>query len=511
MQQKLEQLAAWRTKSAAGGGEQRVTQQRASGKGTARQRLASLLDPGSFQEIDSFVRQHTGNGVPDDPIGEGVVTGWGRIHGRPVFCFSQDFTIYGGSVGELHSRKICKIMDLAYRAGAPIVGINDSGGARIQEGVDALGAYGEIFARNARLSGVVPQISVILGPCAGGAVYSPALTDFTFVADRVSKMFITGPQVTKAATGEDVTFEELGGAETHASKSGVAHFRAPSEEECLAMVRDLLSYLPSNNLETPPVTEPSEPPGHPDELLDVVPTSPNKAYDVRQVLWRVLDGGRLLEVHQEFALNAVAGFGRMAGQVVGVIANQPRVLAGCLDIDASDKIARFVRFCDAFNIPLVTFVDVPGFLPGVAQEHRGIIRHGAKILYAYAEATVPKIAVILRKAYGGAYVAMSSRGIGADLALAWPTAEVAVMGPEGAAQILYRNGLAHAEDPQALLAERTREYRDRYANPYVACARGMVDDVIDPRETRPRIIHALAALANKREDRPPKKHGNIPL
>lgn len=511
MQEKLEQLAAWRAKSAAGGGERRVAQQRASGKGTARERLAALLDPGSFQEIDPFVRQETGNGATDAPVGEGVVTGWGRIHGRTVFCFSQDFTIFGGSVGELHSRKICKVMDLAYRAGAPLVGINDSGGARIQEGVDALGAYGEIFARNARLSGVIPQISVILGPCAGGAVYSPALTDFTFVADNVSKMFITGPQVTKAATGEDVTFEELGGAETHASKSGVAHFRAPSEAECLGLVRDLLSYLPSNNAETPPMAEPADPPGHPDELLNVVPISPNKSYDVRQVLWRVLDGGRLLEVHQEFAPNAVVGFGRMGGHVVGVVANQPRVLAGCLDIDASDKIARFVRFCDAFNIPLVTFVDVPGFLPGVAQEHRGIIRHGAKILYAYAEATVPKIAIILRKAYGGAYVAMSSRGIGADLALAWPTAEIAVMGPEGAAQILYRNELAHAEDPQALLAERTREYRERYANPYVACARGMVDDVIDPRETRVRILSALAALADKREDRPPKKHGNIPL
>ena len=511
MQQKLDQLAAWRARSAAGGGERRVAQQRASGKGTARERLAALLDPGTFTEIDPFVRQTAGAEADEAPIGEGVVTGWGRIHGRPVFCFSQDFTIYGGSVGELHSRKICKVMDLAYRAGAPIIGINDSGGARIQEGVDALGAYGEIFARNARLSGVIPQVSVILGPCAGGAVYSPALTDFTFVADQVSKMFITGPQVTKAATGEDVTFEELGGAATHSGKSGVAHFRAPSEAECLAMVRTLMSYLPSNNTEPPPLAEPVDPPGHPDELLAVVPTAPNKGYDVRHVLQRVLDGGQLFEVHQEFALNAVVGFGRLGGQVVGVIANQPRVLAGCLDIDASDKIARFVRFCDAFNIPLITFVDVPGFLPGVAQEHRGIIRHGAKILYAYAEATVPKIAVILRKAYGGAYVAMSSRGIGSDLAFAWPTAEIAVMGPEGAAQILYRNELAHAEDPQALLAERTREYREHYANPYVACARGMVDDVIDPRETRARLIDALAVLADKREDRPPKKHGNIPL
>ena len=511
MHEKLNQLAAWRTRSAAGGGERRVTHQRASGKGTARERLASLLDPGSFTEIDAFVRQAAGPEADGAPIGEGVVTGWGRIHGRPVFCFSQDFTIYGGSVGELHSRKICKVMDLAYRAGAPIIGINDSGGARIQEGVDALGAYGEIFARNARLSGVIPQISVILGPCAGGAVYSPALTDFTFVADRVSKMFITGPQVTKAATGEDVTFEELGGAAAHSGKSGVAHFRARSEAECLAMVRELMSYLPANNTESPPPAEPVDPPGHPDELLAVVPTAPNKSYDVRHVLQRVLDAGYLFEVHQEFAPNAVVGFGRLGGQVVGVIANQPRVLAGCLDIDASDKIARFVRFCDAFNIPLITFVDVPGFLPGVAQEHRGIIRHGAKILYAYAEATVPKIAVILRKAYGGAYVAMSSRGIGSDLAFAWPTAEIAVMGPEGAAQILYRNELAHAEDPQALLAERTREYRERYANPYVACARGMVDDVIDPRETRARLIDGLAVLADKREDRPPKKHGNIPL
>ena len=402
-------------------------------------------------------------------------------------------------------------MDLAYKAGAPFIGINDSGGARIQEGVDSLGAYGEIFARNARLSGVIPQISVVLGPSAGGAVYSPALTDFTFVADNVSKMFITGPQVTKAATGEDVTFEELGGAAIHSARSGVAHFRAADETSCLHMVRDLLTYLPSNNQAEAPAADPLPPADAPDELLTVVPASPNKAYDVRDVLHRVLDGGRLLEVHQEFAPNAVVGFGRLNGRSCGVVANQPRVLAGCLDIDASDKIARFVRFCDAFGLPVITFIDVPGFLPGVSQEHRGIIRHGAKILYAYAEATVPKIAVILRKAYGGAYVAMSSRGIGSDLAFAWPTAEIAVMGPEGAAQILYRNELAHADDPTELLKRRTEEYRQRFANPYIASARGMIDDVIDPRETRPRLIEALDMLADKREERPPKKHGNIPL
>lgn len=512
MRDKLQRLEQWRERSSAGGGERRIKQQRASGKQTARERIEQLLDPGTFVEIDRFVHDtHQATGDASYPIGEGVVTGWGRIHGRPVFCFSQDFTIFGGSVGELHSRKICKIMDLAYRAGAPIIGINDSGGARIQEGVDALGAYGEIFKRNALLSGVVPQISVVLGPSAGGAVYSPALTDFTFVADNVSKMFITGPQVTKAATGEDVTFEELGGAVIHSAKSGVAHFRAPDEASCLALVRELLSYLPANNQSLPPAAAPLPPAGDPEELLDVVPASPSKAYDVRDVLRRVLDGGYLLEVQQEFAPNAVVGFGRLDGQSCGIVANQPRVLAGCLDIDASDKIARFVRFCDAFNIPVITFIDVPGFLPGVSQEHRGIIRHGAKILYAYAEATVPKIAVILRKAYGGAYVAMSSRGIGADLALAWPTAEIAVMGPEGAAQILYRNELAHADDPEALLAQRTQEYRERFANPYIASARGMVDDVIDPRETRQRLIDALYVLADKREDRPAKKHGNIPL
>ncbi|MBO8141391.1 MAG: methylmalonyl-CoA carboxyltransferase [Firmicutes bacterium] len=512
MQAKLDQLAAWRAKTAEGGGPQRVTQQKAAGKSTARERLAMLLDPGTFEEIDPFVRgDHNANPDSPEPVGEGVVTGFGRIHGRPVFCFSQDFTIYGGSVGELHSRKICKVMDLAYRAGTPFIGINDSGGARIQEGVDSLGAYGEIFARNARLSGVIPQISVILGPCAGGAVYSPALTDFTFVADGISNMFITGPQVTKAATGEDVTFEELGGALAHSTKSGVAHFRAPGEDACLRLVRVLLEYLPSNNQELPPAAAAQEPQGSPEELLAVVPPEPHKGYDVRDVLVRILDGGRLLEVHQEFAPNAVVGFGRLAGQACGVVANQPRFLAGCLDIDGSDKIARFVRFCDAFNIPLLTFVDVPGFLPGIAQEHRGIIRHGAKILYAYAEATVPKLAVILRKAYGGAYVAMSSRGIGADVALAWPTAEIAVMGPEGAAQVLYRNELAAASDPAELLARRTAEYRERYANPYVACARGMVDDVIDPRTTRERLCRALSVLSDKREDRPPRKHGNIPL
>lgn len=511
MRDKLQQLEQWQARSRAGGGDRRVKQQRAAGKQTARERLAQLLDPGTFVEIDAFV--HDAHAAVDDayPLGEGVVTGWGRIHGRPVYCFSQDFTIFGGSVGELHSRKICKVMDLAYKAGAPVVGINDSGGARIQEGVDSLGAYGEIFKRNARLSGVIPQISVVLGPSAGGAVYSPALTDFTFVADNVSKMFITGPQVTKAATGEDVTFEELGGAPIHSMKSGVAHFRAPDEASCLALVRELLAYLPANNQSLPPAAPPLPPAGDAQQLLNVVPVAPNKAYDVRDVLRCILDGGYLLEVHQEFAPNAVVGFGRLDGQSCGIVANQPRVLAGCLDIDASDKIARFVRFCDAFNIPVITFIDVPGFLPGVSQEHRGIIRHGAKILYAYAEATVPKIAVILRKAYGGAYVAMSSRGIGADLALAWPTAEIAVMGPEGAAQILYRNELAHADDPDALLAQKTQEYRERFANPYIASARGMVDDVIDPRQTRQRLIDALYMLADKREDRPAKKHGNIPL
>lgn len=515
MQDKLEQLQRWRARSTEGGGSRRVAQQRAAGKQTARERIEQLLDADTFVEIDAFVHDgdaSTENDAGGDiPLGEGVVTGWGRVHGKPVYCFSQDFTIFGGSVGELHSRKICKVMDMAAAAGAPFIGIADSGGARIQEGVDSLGAYGEIFARNAKYSGVIPQISVIVGPSAGGAVYSPALTDFTFVADNVSKMFITGPQVTRAATGEDVTFEELGGASIHSGKSGVAHFRAPDEEACLQQVRDLLAYLPQNNQAIAPAAPPLPPVGAPDDLLEAVPASPNRGYDVRDVLKRIFDGGGLLEVQREFAPNAVVGFARLEGETCGIVANQPRVLAGTLDIDASDKIARFVRFCDAFNIPVLTFIDVPGFLPGVAQEHHGIIRHGAKILYAYAEATVPKIAIIMRKAYGGAYVAMSSRGIGSDLAYAWPTAEIAVMGPEGAAQILYRNELAAAENPEALLAERTEQYRRRFANPYIASARGMVDDVIDPRETRARLRDGLVMLADKREDRPPKKHGNIPL
>lgn len=509
MREKLEQLRQLREKIQAGGGPERIKKQHESGKRTARERIEMFFDPGTFVEINTFA------GEPDianlkNP-GEGVVTGYGKVDGRKVYIFAQDFTVAGGSLGRVHAAKICHVLDLAMKTGAPVVGLNDSGGARIQEGVDALNGYGEIFFRNTIASGVIPQISVIMGPCAGGAVYSPALTDFIFMVEGTSQMFITGPQVIKAVTGEEVTMEALGGAATHNKISGVAHFMAPDEETCLQMVRQLLSYLPSNNLEEPPVYAPQEPPGNPEELLDIIPDNPNQSYDVRKVIELIVDGGELFEVQSLYARNAVVGFARLNGHSVGIVANQPDHLAGCLDINASDKISRFVRFCDCFNIPLITFMDVPGFLPGTAQEYGGIIRHGAKMLYAYSEATVPKITVILRKAYGGAYLAMCASALRADAVFAWPTAEIAVMGPEGAVNIIYRKEIAEAENPAEMRAKLTAEYREKFANPYVASARGFIEDVIDPRDTRARLITTLEALANKRETRPRKKHGNMPV
>jgi methylmalonyl-CoA decarboxylase subunit alpha len=471
-----------------------------------------LLDPNSFVEVGTYVQtdmEDARNEIKNP--GEGVVTGYGTVNGRKVFVFSQDFTVAGGSLGEKHAEKICKVMDLAMKNGAPLLGINDSGGARIQEGVYALNGYGNIFFRNTMASGLIPQMSIILGPSAGGAVYSPAITDFVFMVSGISQMFITGPQVVKAVTGEEVSSQALGGAEPHNSISGVAHFKSVSEEECFEKVKRLLSFLPDNNIDDAPVFAVKEPEIPADDLLELVPENPNRPYDVKEVIKRVVDGSDFFEVHQDFAKNAVVGFARLAGSSVGIIANQPMVLAGCLDIDSSDKIARFVRFCDAFNIPLVTFVDVPGYLPGVKQEHGGIIRHGAKVLYAYSEATVPKISIILRKAYGGAYIAMSSFSIGGDLALAWPSAEIAVMGPEGAVNIVNRKEIEQAENPAQVRQEKIDQYREKYASPYIAAARGWVDEVIDPRETRYHIIRNLEMLQTKQVERPAKKHGNIPL
>jgi len=496
------------------GGEERVRRQHAAGKLTARERLDLLLDPGSFVELDRFVT-HRGREFGLDRVeapADGVVTGWGTIDGRPVAVFSQDFTVLGGSLGEGHAGKIVKVMDLALSSGIPIVGLNDSGGARIQEGVAALGGYAEIFLRNVLASGVIPQISAVLGPCAGGAVYSPAMTDFIIMVRGTSYMYVTGPQVVKAVTREEVSHEELGGAGVHATRSGVAHFVADDDEEALALVRRLLAYLPQNNLDEPPRLEPTDDPARMDDALNtLVPEEPTKPYDMREVIRRIVDHGEFLEVHRDFAPNLLVGFARLHGRSVGIVAQQPAVLAGVLDIDSSDKGARFVRFCDAFNIPLLTFVDVPGFMPGTAQEAGGIIRHGAKLLYAYCEATVPKLTVITRKAYGGAYDVMSSRHIRGDLNLAWPTAEIAVMGPEGAIDIIFRKELAEAADPEARRRELVEAYRAQFANPYVAAARGYIDDVIEPRETRPRLIAALEVLQGKRQPTPKRKHGNIPL
>ncbi len=503
----LERLRALEARARLGGGLERIEQQHARGKYTARERLELLLDPGSFYEVDALAHRDE-----DEVVGDSVVTGWGRIEGRLVYVYAQDFTVLGGSVGLVHGRKICKIMDLALRNGAPLVGLNDSGGARIQEGVDALAAYGDIFYRNTLASGVIPQISVILGPCAGGAVYSPAITDFTFMVRGTSYMFITGPEVVRAVTREEVTFEALGGAEVHARKSGIAHFVCPDEQSVFREVRRLLSFLPSNNAEDPPRRDPSDRPDRlAPELDSMAPESPERAYDMRAVIRAIVDDGDFMEVHADFAPNLLVGFARLAGRPIGIVAQQPDILAGVLDIDASDKGARFIRFCDCFNIPLVTLADTPGFLPGTVQEHGGIIRHGAKMIFAYAEATVPKIAVITRKAYGGAYIVMSSKHLGTDVNLAWPGAEIAVMGPEGAVSVLYRKELSSAEDAEARRAELTADYRQRFANPYVAARRGYLDAVIVPRETRPRLIAALETLEGKRVWRPAKKHGNLPV
>jgi acetyl-CoA carboxylase carboxyltransferase component len=494
-----------------GGGESRISRQHDRGKLTARERLTALLDPESFAEIGAFVGP-SATDCDEGPVGDGVVTGAGLIAGRPVFAFAQDFTVLGGSVGEAHGAKICRILDLAVENGAPVIGLNDSGGARIQEGVAALAAYGEIFYRNTLASGGVPQISVIMGPCAGGAVYSPALTDFTIMVDGSAQMFITGPDVVKAVTREDVTRGELGGAEVHSRVSGVAHFRAPGDEQALVLVRELLSYLPSNNVDDPPRQAASDPPDRQEPALDrMVPEDPSIGYDMHDVLRAIVDNGRILEVQEEYATNLIVGFARLAGGVVGIVAQQPSVLAGVLDVDAADKGARFIRFCDCFNIPLVTLADTPGFLPGVAQEHGGIIRHGAKMIYAYSEATVPKLSVVIRKAYGGAYIVMSSKHLRGDVCLAWPAAEIAVMGPEGAVDVLNRSELAAASEPALLRADLVQAYRAEHAHPYVAASRGYIDGVIQPHETRPALIGALRMVRNKRARRPPKKHGNIPL
>ncbi|HEU5212790.1 MAG TPA: acyl-CoA carboxylase subunit beta [Gaiellaceae bacterium] len=513
-QEKLEHLEELRDEALHAGSAKAVERQHAAGKLLARERAEKLLDPGSFVELDRYVRHRESNfGMLEKrPYGDAVVTGYGTIFGRKVFVFSQDFTVFGGSLSEVFAEKICKIMDMAAKYGCPVIGINDSGGARIQEGVVSLAGYAEIFWRNVQASGVIPQISLIMGPCAGGAVYSPVMTDFVFMVEGSSYMFITGPDVVKTVTGEEVTFEELGGAATHAAKSGVAHFVSSDEESCLEDARYLISFLPQNNLDPPPFFEAADPSDREDDELDrIIPDNPNKPYDIKQVITKVVDDGDFLEVHERWAENLVCGFARLGGHVVGVVANQPKALAGVLDIDSSVKGARFVRTCDAFNIPLVTFVDVPGFLPGTAQEWGGIIRHGAKLLYAYCEATVPKLTVITRKAYGGAYDVMSSKHIRADFNFAWPTAEVAVMGPEGAVNIVFRRDLEEAGDPAERRTELIADYRERFANPYVAAERGYVYDVIEPRRTRPVLIDALETSLTKRERRPPRKHGNIPL
>lgn len=508
---KLQQL---RQQSHEGGGADRIAKHHAQGKMTARERIEVLLDPGSFHEIDAFVVHRETNFGMDKKkyLGDSVITGWGTIEGRLVYVYSQDFTVFGGSLSQVHAEKICKIMDMAVKNGAPVIGINDSGGARIQEGVVSLGGYADIFLRNTLASGVVPQISAIMGPCAGGAVYSPALTDFIFMVKKTSHMFITGPDVVKAVTGEEVTFEELGGAMTHNSVSGVAHMAAETEEDCLFLIREMLSYLPSNNMEDAPYKPTNDDPIRAEKALDtLVPNNPNKPYDIKEVIKHIVDEGEFYETQEHFAENIVVGFARLGGHAVGIVANQPMVLAGVLDINASEKAGRFVRFCDCFNIPLIVFEDVPGFLPGLDQEHGGIIRHGAKLLYAFCEATVPKITVITRKAYGGAYCVMNSKHIRSDLNFAWPTSEIAVMGPDGAVNIVFRRDLAEADDPVSKKDELVADYREQFANPYEAARRGYVDDVILPSETRARLINGLNMLQNKRDTNPPKKHGNMPL
>ncbi|MEO6778649.1 MAG: acyl-CoA carboxylase subunit beta [Gemmatimonadaceae bacterium] len=514
MRDKLALLEQRRAESELGGGVARIEAQHRKGKLSARERIDLLLDDGSFTELDRFVvHRSTDFGLEREKYyGDGVITGWGRIDGRLVYVFSQDFTVFGGSLSQAYAEKIVKVMDLAVRNGAPIIGLNDSGGARIQEGVVSLGGYAEIFLRNTLASGVIPQISAVLGPCAGGAVYSPAITDFTYMVRHSSYMFVTGPNVVKTVTHEDVTMEELGGADTHAMKSGVSHFTHNSEPECLAAIRQLMRYIPSNNVDEPPRGAGTDPADRRDEaLLDLVPDNANKPYDMHEVLTRVIDDGEFYEVQRDYAENIICGFAHLGGTSVGIVANQPAMLAGVLDINASLKAARFIRFCDAFNIPIVTFEDVPGFLPGVAQEHGGIIKHGAKLLFAYCEATVPKLTVITRKAYGGAYDVMSSKHIRGDFNVAWPTAEIAVMGPKGAVEILFRKDIADSADPAAATDSAIADYVSKFAHPYIAAGRGYIDDIIDPRDTRPALIGALESLRGKRDRNPPKKHGNIPL
>jgi propionyl-CoA carboxylase beta chain len=509
--EKLNKLKSLEEKILLGGGEDAIKKQHKKGKLTARERIEKLLDPGSFVEFDRFMVHRCSNFEMENKkiLGDGVVTGWGKIDGRQVYVFAQDFTVFGGSLGESFAKKICKIMDLAMQNGCPVIGLNDSGGARIQEGVIALAGYAEIFYRNVQASGIIPQISAILGPCAGGAVYSPAITDFIFMVDKTSHMFITGPDVVKAVTGEDISFDELGGAETHSKISGVIHFRCQTEEECLEEIRVLLSYIPSNNLDEAPVLENDDPVDREiEELNTIIPDNPNRPYDMLEIITKITDNGDFFEIQEEFAKNIIIGFGRLNGKSVGIIANQPKYLAGTLDISASIKAARFVRFCDAFNIPLITFVDVPGFLPGKNQEHGGIIVHGAKLLYAYSEATVPKITVITRKAYGGAYDVMCSKHIRADINFAWPSAEIAVMGPQGAVNIIFRKEI---EKNPSIKEELVQEYTEKFANPYVAAEMGYLDDIIEPSKTRLKLIQALEMNYTKRAERPKRKHGNIPL
>ena len=514
MQQQPDSLDEMRKQAQLGGGKSRIEKQHNKGKRTARERIDALVDPGSFTELGMFATSGTSasrNGR-EGKIGDGVVTGRAKINGQQVYLFAQDFTVLGGSVGRTHGKKIAHIMDLALQNGAPLIGLNDSGGARIQEGVNALAAYGDIFFRNVKSSGIIPQFSIILGPCAGGAVYSPAITDFVFMVEETSQMFITGPDVIKEVTHEEIDFESLGGAQVHSEQSGVAHFNTPDEETAMNKLRWLLSFLPPNNLTPPPVIEADDQPDRPTpELVDMVPEAPKEPYDVRRVIRTLVDNGEFLEVHAEYARNIVVGFARLDGHPVGMVANQPDHYAGVLDINASDKGARFIRFCDSFHIPLVTLVDTPGFLPGIDQEHEGIIRHGAKMIYAYAEATVPKISLILRKAYGGAYIVMSSKHLHGDVNLAWPNAEIAVMGPKGAVKIIHRKELQEADDPEALRQQYTAEYRDKHASPFIAAGEGHLDDIIKPAESRKQLVTALEMLLDKRESRPDRKHGNIPL
>jgi len=514
LERRIDDLRDLKDQARLAGGKEAIGRQHERGKLTARERIEKLVDPGSFVETDMLMRHRShGFGIEQRrPYSDAVVTGWGTIDNRKVFVFAQDFTVFGGSLGEVMAEKICKIMDLALQTGAPVIGLNDSGGARIQEGPSSLAGYGYIFDRNVRCSGVIPQISAIMGPCAGGAVYSPAMTDFTFMVSESSHMFITGPEVIKAVTGEEVTHEELGGAMSHASRSGVAHFVAGDDDDCLEQIRYLLSFLPSNNFESPPYFPPTDDPQRScDDLTDLIPDSPNRPYDMHQVIGSIFDDGEFYEVHQHWAQNILCGFARLGGHAVGIVANQPQVLAGTLDITSSTKGSRFVRFCDAFNIPLVAFVDVPGFLPGTEQEYGGIIRHGAKLLYAFSEATVPRMTVITRKAYGGAYVVMNSKHIRADISYAWPTAEIAVMGAEGAVNVIHRKTIAGADDPDTKREELIEDYQERFSNPYMAAERGYVDEVIEPQETRMKLVRALDMLRSKRETIPQRKHGNIPL